>query len=137
MTTQEQEQEQQPTPPPARRADPANGLGTASLVLGIIGITLCWVIVGAVAGIAAFVLGIIGRARVRRGDATNRGATTAGITLGALSTVIAALIVAGLWTFYAQHRHDIHDYQACKRAATTDQARSDCLTSFKNSLTGG
>ncbi len=133
---QEQQQGQEPPAPITPRPDPANGLGTASLVLGIIGITLCWVIVGAVAGLGAFVLGIVARARVRRGDATNRGAATAGITLGALSTLIAALIVAGLWTFYAQHRHDIHDYQACKRAAATDQDRSACLTSFKHSLTG-
>jgi hypothetical protein len=130
-------QEQVPAPAPAPDVRPANGLGTASLVLGIAGITLCWVIVGGLAGIPALVLGIVGRARVRRGRATNRGVTTAGITLGALSTLIAALIAAGLWTFYSQHRDDIHTYQACKRDASTEQDRSNCLTTFKNQLTGG
>ena len=76
---------------------PRNGAGRAALVCGVlalicaIGFFLVLTIpVAIVLGLAAIVLGILGRGRVRRGLATNRGSATFGIITGLLS------------------RHDVH-----------------------------
>ncbi|MCH0538330.1 DUF4190 and DUF4352 domain-containing protein [Streptomyces sp. MUM 203J] len=84
-------QQHQHGAPSARVA--RNGLGIAALVLGIIGavsglIPLLFWLAG-VLGLIALVLGLSGRGRVKRGEATNKGATTVGAALGLLSLVLA------------------------------------------------
>ncbi|MFV2121964.1 DUF4190 domain-containing protein [Streptomyces sp. Act-28] len=71
---------------------PSNGPGTAGLVLGIIGIVcnltiLLW-FVGVILGILAIIFGAVGRSRANRGEATNKGAATAGLVTGIISTVL-------------------------------------------------
>lgn len=80
---------------------PANGLGIASLVLGIVGTLLSeTVVLGLLFGAIALVFGLIGRGRVGRGAATNGRQALAGVILGAaailLSLACAALIVFAL-----------------------------------------
>jgi hypothetical protein len=78
-------------PGPAR-----NGLGTAALVLGIIGILfavipfLFWI--GTVLGLLALILGIVGLGRAKRGEATNKGTATAGTVLGLLALIVSVII---------------------------------------------
>ncbi|UYQ62542.1 DUF4190 domain-containing protein [Streptomyces peucetius] len=85
-------------PGPAR-----NGLGTAALVLGIIGVLfgvipfLFWI--GTVLGLLALVLGLVGRGRAKRGEATNKGAATAGTVLGLVALI--ASVVVGIATVMA------------------------------------
>jgi len=64
-----------------------NGLGVASLVLGIA--SFCCL--GAFAGIIAIVLGVQGRKAADEGRATNRSLATAGMVLGIIGTVIVGL----------------------------------------------
>ncbi|MEU8642539.1 DUF4190 domain-containing protein [Streptomyces sp. NPDC059980] len=80
-----------PAGPPA----PSNGLGTASLVLGIIAAVLfCAWPLAIVLGILAVIFGVIGRGRVRKGEATNPGQALAGIICGSVGIVLGiALIV--------------------------------------------
>ncbi|MFD8013191.1 DUF4190 domain-containing protein [Streptomyces sp. NPDC058955] len=86
--------------PPAHPYGPVpgqnNGLGTAGMVLGIIGTCLFWFygVPSIVLGILALIFGILGRKRVNRGEASNGGAATAGIVLGVVSTVLGAAIIA-------------------------------------------
>lgn len=69
---------------------PNNGLGTASLVTGIISaVGFCAWPVALVMGVLAIVFGSIGRARVRRGEATNGGQALAGIICGSAGLVLA------------------------------------------------
>ncbi|MER5884677.1 DUF4190 domain-containing protein [Streptomyces sp. NPDC001941] len=87
-----------PAPVPAR-----NGLGTAALVLGIIG-TLSGFIpfffwLAGILGLIALVLGLTGRGRVKRGQASNKGATTAGAVLGLVAMVLS--VVGAVITFKA------------------------------------
>lgn len=79
-------------------AKPRNGLGIAALILGILAIIGIVTVYGAIIlGIIAIVLGIIGRGRVKRGEATNGGMAISGVVLGIIAVVIAAvLIVAGV-----------------------------------------
>lgn len=85
---------QAPPPPPRQPAgqQPANGLGIASLVLGIasIPLCLCWGI-GTFAGIAAIILGFLGRQRADQGQATNRGTAVAGIITGIVGAALGVL----------------------------------------------
>ncbi|GAA2592646.1 MULTISPECIES: DUF4190 domain-containing protein [Streptomyces] len=75
---------------------PSNGLGTSGLVLGIIGVVcsltfFLWFF-GVVLGILAIIFGAVGRGRANRGEATNKGAATAGLVLGITATVILPLL---------------------------------------------
>jgi len=79
-------------PPPPQASAPRNGLGTAALILAIVGLVLCWSIAGGVVlGLCAVIIGFVARGRVRRGEATNGGVAIAGIALGAVA-IVAALV---------------------------------------------
>ena len=72
-----------------------NGPGTAALVLGIIAVVLSWTVVGGIVlGILAVVFGIVGRGRVKRGEADNRRSTNAGIITGVVGIVLAGGLIA-------------------------------------------
>ncbi|MFI5754155.1 DUF4190 domain-containing protein [Streptomyces sp. NPDC051569] len=76
---------------------PANGLGVAAMVLGILSVCLfcLYGIGGVVLGVLALIFGVLGRKRVAQGQATNGGQARAGIILGSIGIVIG-LVVAGL-----------------------------------------
>ncbi|MER5745188.1 DUF4190 domain-containing protein [Streptomyces sp. NPDC002225] len=98
-----QQQPQQPyAPAQAPGTHPArNGLGVTALVLGIIGAVsglipfLFWL--AGLLGLVALILGLAGRGRVKRGEATNKGVTTFGAALGGVSLVLA--VVGAVITF--------------------------------------
>ncbi|MEU9864792.1 DUF4190 domain-containing protein [Streptomyces sp. NPDC047971] len=76
------------------QGSPANGMGTAAMVLGIIAtVGFCMYGLGVVLGILALIFGIIGRKKVQRGEATNGGMATAGIVLGAIGILISSLFL--------------------------------------------
>jgi hypothetical protein len=82
--------------PPAPTA-PGNGLGVASLVVGIVALLAMWTLFGSVAlGIVAVALGATARGRVRRGQATNGGIAIAGIVLGVVAAVAPIILLVGL-----------------------------------------
>ncbi|WP_330287484.1 DUF4190 domain-containing protein [Streptomyces sp. NBC_00576] len=69
---------------------PMNGMGTASLVVGIISaVFFCLWPLAIILGILAVVFGLVARQRARRGQATNPGQALAGIICGAVGIVIA------------------------------------------------
>ncbi|MGY5032843.1 DUF4190 domain-containing protein [Streptomyces sp. 900116325] len=80
-----------------------NGLGIAALILGIIGAVsglipfLFWL--AGILGVIALILGLVGRGRVKRGEATNKGATTFGAVLGLIALILS--VVGAVITFKA------------------------------------
>ncbi|MCG0067782.1 MULTISPECIES: DUF4190 domain-containing protein [Streptomyces] len=80
---------------PGMQPPPSNGMGTASLVLGIISAVgfLMWP-VALVLGILALIFGGIGHGRARRGEATNPGVALAGIICGAAGIVLVLVLFA-------------------------------------------
>ncbi|MFF1452244.1 DUF4190 domain-containing protein [Streptomyces sp. NPDC058274] len=75
---------------------PSNGMGTTGLVLGIIGVVcsltfFLWFF-GVILGILAIIFGAIGRGKANRGEATNKGAATAGLVCGIIATVLLPLL---------------------------------------------
>lgn len=91
---------------------PANGLGIAAMVLGIIAVVgFCMWGFGIILGILALIFGIIGRGRAQRGEATNGGMALAGIILGSISIVISAVFLGFLiWTVANDESGSDYDY---------------------------
>ncbi|MCP2255176.1 membrane protein [Prauserella aidingensis] len=79
-------------------AQPRNGLGTAGFVLGLIGLVFSPIpFVGVVAWplvILGFIFSLLGFLRARRGEATNKGLSVAGIVCSAVGLVICILWAA-------------------------------------------
>jgi hypothetical protein len=73
---------------------PRNGLGTAALVLGIIGVVLCWVpFTGWALNILAIIFGAVGRKRAVGGLATNKPSAVAGLVLGVVGLGVWIVII--------------------------------------------
>jgi hypothetical protein len=133
-------------PPPA----PRNGMGTAALVLGILALLTCWwlPVVGAILGIIAIILGVAGRGRVRRLEATNKGAATTGLVLGIISLILNILlsvaIFLGLATFLSfGGGNSLQQFQQCLQNASNQpnpaavqQAAQQCANQFGQQLPG-
>ncbi|MEU0300078.1 DUF4352 domain-containing protein [Streptomyces sp. NPDC006175] len=102
--TQPQHPQQPYAPAQTPGTRPArNGLGTAALVLGIIG-TVSGLIpfffwLAGILGLIALILGLSGRGRAKRGEATNKGVTTFGAVLGLVSLILS--VVGAVLTFKA------------------------------------
>ncbi|MDQ0793693.1 DUF4190 domain-containing protein [Streptomyces sp. B1I3] len=97
---------------PAWGPAPANGLGIAAMVLGIIAVVgFCMWGFGIILGILALIFGIIGRGRAKRGEATNGGMALAGIILGSVSIVISAIFLGFLiWAVANDDGSSDYDY---------------------------
>ncbi|KAF4407053.1 DUF4190 domain-containing protein [Streptomyces lycii] len=84
--------------PPA--LPPSNGLGTAGMVLGIVAACLTATIVGfalgLITGVLAVVFGAVGRARVKRGVATNGAQALAGLILGVVAFLGSAAVLTAV-----------------------------------------
>ncbi|MFF9852653.1 DUF4190 domain-containing protein [Streptomyces litmocidini] len=81
--------------PPAAPRVMRNGLGTAALILGIIGTVsgfmpfLFWL--AGILGVIALILGLVGKGRVKRGEADNKGVALTGVILGLVSLILSVV----------------------------------------------
>lgn len=91
---------------------PANGLGVAAMVLGIISVVgFCMWGLGIILGLLALIFGIIGRGRAKRGEATNGGMALAGIILGSIAMAISAAFLGFLiWAIANDETGSEYDY---------------------------
>lgn len=82
---------------PAMPMAPANGMGVAGLILGVIAtVGFCLWPLAIVLGILAVIFGAVGRAKARRGEATNGGQALAGIICGAAGIVLGVALLVVL-----------------------------------------
>ena len=130
-----QPQQQWGAPPPygsPAGAPPKNGFGVAALVLGIVGIVLCWFpVLGLLLGVAAIVFAILGRKRAGRQEATNGGMAIAGLVLGILTTIVGVVVLAGL-AFFGSSISQYSDCVSNSSGSTADiQA---CANEFQNNV---
>lgn len=117
-------------PPPVLR----NGLGVAALVVAIIGLLGSFSVAGGIVfGIAAVVLGFLGRNRVRRGEADNPGVALAGIILGVLA-IIAGLFFIAIWVGMFKEV-GAGGYFDCLQQAGQDKTKvQECADEFRQSV---
>ncbi|MER6627741.1 hypothetical protein ABT301_05795 [Streptomyces sp. NPDC000987] len=74
---------------------PSNGMGIASMALGIVGAAVfCLWPVAIIVGVLALIFGFIGRAKAARGEATNPGQALTGIICGAVAIVLGLGMIA-------------------------------------------
>jgi hypothetical protein len=116
----------QPPPP-----GPRNGLGIAALVVAILGLVFCWTVIGGVVlGVVAVIIGIIGRGRAKRGQATNGGVAIAGVLLGVLA-VIVSLVFIPIWVGVFSEVGGT-DYLDCvARAGSDPKAVEGCVNQLQ------
>jgi membrane-bound ClpP family serine protease len=134
----------QPVPPAGagyggpQAARPRNGMGTAAMVLGILGLVLVVLIffspLGAVLGLLAVPFGIVGVLRANRGEADNRGQALTGLVTGAVALVIGVLLTIGIGTFFAANVNDFREFGRCMDAASGQQAREACARQLSRDL---
>ena len=130
----------QPVPPPLYGAPlpyggpgggRRNGLGVASLVLGIASLPCLSLLV--VPAVLAIVFGLIGRGRAKRQEATNGGLALAGIITGSLGLLIGV----AFWAFFIANASAFTDYADCQDAAHGNTvAEQDCADQLSDDLFG-
>ncbi|MFE9403927.1 hypothetical protein ACFYNY_19360 [Streptomyces sp. NPDC006530] len=109
-------------------AAPQNGFGTAAMVLGIIACAgiFCWGVGGIVLGALALIFGLLGKGRVGRGEANNRGQALAGIIMGivgiVLGVVFLVLMIVIVVKAPSSHSSD-YDYDYSNSLSLSHSAR--------------
>lgn len=130
MTTPSTYPSYPPQPQPPQPPQLRNGLGTAALTLGIIGVVLAFIPVigwsGIILGILATVFGAIGRGRVKRGKADNGGMALTGIITGPLAIVISVLMTVLVFAAVDEAADDWNDYADCVDHAQTTAQLNQC-----------
>ena len=113
---------------------PRNGLGIGALVVAIVALVSSFSIVGGIVlGLVAVVLGFLGRARVKRGEADNGGVALAGIVLGVVA-VIAGLSFIAVWVGLFK-QVGANDYFDCLQQAGQDREKVQmCSEEFRSSV---
>ena len=118
--------------PYGQRPPKKNGIGVAALVLGVLSILGGFFVAGAVLGIVAIILGVVGMQRANRGEADNKGMAVAGLITGIIGVIISALFLVlyiAVW-----NSSDFDNYRDCLEQAETDQDIDDCADEFADDL---
>ena len=104
-------------------------------MLGILALLLGFFVIGGLLGIVAIVLGVMGRRRAKRGEATNGGMAIAGIVLGVLSIVLAGLVIAGVAAVF--NSEEFGNLADCLASAGDDAAaQQQCQEDFTTGVGG-
>jgi hypothetical protein len=80
------------------------------------------------------VFGLVGMARAKRGEATNRGMALAGTILGAVSLIMGAALIA--LTVHVVNSPEYDVYESCDNRAVTTEQHDACLEDLVNGLFG-
>ena len=90
-------------------------------------------VVGGLLGLIAIVLGILGRKKAKRGEASNGGMALAGIVLGVLGLLLSVLVVAGGASFLGSEEGS--NLTECLQDAGTDPAAQEqCRVQFEDQV---
>lgn len=120
-------------------AAPKNGLGIAALVVAVIALLGSFSIVGGIlGGIVAVILGVIGRSRVKSGEANNGGVALAGIILGAIAIIVSLVFIpiyVGLFKDMGGGGYLECLQQAGQDSAAVEQCSEELRQTMSNRLT--
>jgi hypothetical protein len=91
-------QEWRPPPPPLHVQPPNKSLATASMVLGLISVTVGWLCFGPIPGIAAIILGAVALSQIKKNPDRVTGTSMA--WTGIITGGVTVLIYLGFMIFY-------------------------------------
>jgi Domain of unknown function (DUF4190) len=115
-----------------------NGIGAASLVVGVVGLTLAALVIffplAWILGIIAMILGFVGLQRVKAGRADNKMQAQAGIIIGGLALVLASFVGIQLGSWINAHQGDFRSFWSCITSAPTDAQQEACGRQLGNAL---
>lgn len=112
-----------PTPPPA--PVPKNGLGTTSLVMGILSIVGSWIPFAGfgsyITSLIGIITGALGQGRAKKGLATNRGAATGGLVM----SIIGLVSVVMATVFYTSVLYALGESTDTSKPAISQGSKAD------------
>jgi Domain of unknown function (DUF4190) len=127
-----------PAPPAGVATQPRNGLGVASLVLGVASlvaaVSFLLFPLALIGGIVGAILGGFALARVRRGQATNRGLALAGLICSLLALALAIVWSVRVGTWAADNRRAIINLESCLAKSDDNSAVRTCFATFVTEL---
>ncbi len=83
-----------------------NGMATAGMILGIVGIVACWLpFIGLIAGLLGIVFGAIGMSKAGRLQGLGRGAAITGLVCGILSFFLTGIMAAVAIPAFMEYMH--------------------------------
>jgi prepilin signal peptidase PulO-like enzyme (type II secretory pathway) len=110
-------------------------MGTAALVLGILGLLSFWTLIGGIVlGLLGLIFGVIGRKRAARGEASNGGMALAGAITGGIALALSVVIIAIAGVFFLHHKTDIQKLRDCLSNAQTSSDRQQCQDDFRTAV---
>ena len=110
-----------------------NGLAIAALVLGILAVILFWTVIGgALLGLLALILGIIGARKARGGRAPHGKMSIVGAVLGGLGLAASVVIIAIGASIL--NSDEFKDFDDCVRHADTQSERDACADDFNKDV---
>ena len=117
---------------PAAGAAPAgsDGLAIAAMIVGILSLLTSWLVIGALGGIVAIVLGFLARGRVKQSGREGNGLAVTGIVTGFLAVIIGGIVIAvGAWLFTTEGGigGTVSGYIECLEETDGDQEFCDSL----------
>lgn len=111
-----------------------NGLGVASLVLGVASLVAVASFVlfpaALVGGVVGAILGVIGLVRAGRGEASNRGQAAAGLILSILALALAVVLTVRVGTWATDNRSALTRLEKCLAKAKDGNAAGTCFGQF-------
>jgi hypothetical protein len=88
----------QPPPPPTYVQPENKSLATAAMVIGLIGVTVGWLCLGPIPGLAAIIMGAVALSQIKKTPDRVGGKPMA--VVGVVTGGITVLIYAGIMVFY-------------------------------------
>jgi hypothetical protein len=79
------------------------------------------------------ILGVLGRGRAKRGEATNGGVAMAGIVLGVLGVVVSIVAIA-LTVMFAREVGAGDLFECLQQAGNDTEAQQQCQDQFQRSI---
>ncbi len=115
-----------------------NLAGTLGLAFGLLSLVFMALVppLGLLSGVAATCLALIGRARIRRGQASNRGQAMIGLVCGVIGLLASGALVIDEAVYLATHPALVHSISECGAHARTAKARSLCIQSLTKAVEG-
>jgi hypothetical protein len=135
-TAQPSNAEQPPSPPTTSR--PRNGLGVATLVIGVASLVAAVSFIlfplALLSSLIGLVIGIIALTQGRKRGATNQGQAVAGAICCALALIIAINLSVHVGTWVARNTGVFTRFDKCIAQASNRTEVSTCIGRFANEV---